>query len=247
VQTNPRIYLDYWGFKPKDATDKAEIAYLTPFFFNIGGSTYLSTLTQYCCIGNPTSTLAGSWSDDTNAVPEKVSDAAARVEANNAAANFNLVNNINATIVIVLPHGHPSTLSGCAYHDFIRGAVMPNMPVTGVVYVVLPYVPDKGIGRCGNQSLGGALDGLGISASHEVVEAMSDPAPSAGMNGGDLGWIDPNAANVSENELSDVCNNIGLATRTFVPGVNYPVETIFSNRAVDPRDNMAGNCVSDGS
>jgi hypothetical protein len=123
---------------------------------------------------------------------------------------------------ITAPDGSRSCVVFCAYHGtFVLNGVNVNYGV----------IPDQGggcAGGCGaNPSRVNNLDSV---ASHELVEATTDPAVGlATVFGPPLGWYDPN-----NGEIGDICN--GQQGTTTGNGHSYVVQTEFSN--------AANNCVT---
>ena len=155
------------------------------------------------------SVLKGTWVDNAAAAPSNASATAISNEAHKAATHFGTSGH-NASVIVVSPHGtHPDGFpSGgfCAWHDSSGGLPFTNMP----------YVLDAGTG-CGQNSVGGKLDGFSIVAGHEYLEAVTDPIPASG-------WV---ARNGEEN--ADLCAWKNLHKITLPTG-SFAVQPTYSNK-----------------
>jgi len=126
------------------------------------------------------------------------------------------------TAVKVKDFGGSDVCSGaCAYHWSIK---VPGIDA-GVPYGVMPDC-SKVSSQC---NMSGVFTTFTADASHELVEAITDPecgldtGPAVGRP---IGWFDPNQAN-EEGELGDIC----LTSGGFVPYLGYTVQSIWSERA----------------
>jgi len=236
VQTAPKIFIDFWGFNKNKSDPKFEAPYLFNFVKAIAGSTWLSSVTQYCnkqvppaCVGgNPTVAMK---LDSTNPVPKgsiTFSQVAAEAQYAASSAMFNDPGDPNANIIVALPFGHPVLYNMlthekvCAYHSYANGTV----------FTAFPYIPDDigngTLGYCGRNALNaGDLAGVSIVAGHEIVEAMTDPIVSPTY----LGWV--NGAASGKNEVGDVCAWINIQYLQLGPPPMYPVQPVFSNSIVN--------------
>jgi hypothetical protein len=105
---------------------------------------------------------------------------------------------------ITAPDGSQSCVQFCAYHGtYVRNGVNVN-------YGVIPDVGDPGCnGGCGGNTVQNNEQSV---ASHELVEATTDPAVGlATVFGPPLGWYDPN-----NGEIGDICNAQQGTTSGFV-------------------------------
>lgn len=207
VLTKPKIYVVFWGFA-KAGDPSGEKTYLTDFYKGVGGSKWESDLTQYyqivsgvkTHITNPTSELAGSWSDATHAVPSAPTDAQVQAEAALLVAHFGYSK--QASYVVATPHNHSTGGFGssfCAYHgNFSSGG-------HDVYYTNLPYQSDAGF-ACGVGFINtpGTEDGVSIVSGHEYAETITDPIPptawynnSYGEIGDECAWVKPPAGNIT--------------------------------------------------
>jgi hypothetical protein len=242
-----RVYIVQWGWT---ADPSGQGPRQQAFFQGVGGSTWNNSVTQYCqgsvtrgattCPGgatfatNPAGVYAGTWADNTNAVPGSITQAALAAEAVRAAAHFgNTAAGSNNTVqyVIDTPHGHSISGFGtqfCAWHSGTSSSY------GNVAYTNFPYITDAGA-SCGqnyvNAGAAGLLDGVTIVGGHEFAETESDIIPNGG-------WLDS-----SGRENGDKCAwissgqgasaNVALSTGTF------PVQSIWSNSF----NGGAGGCV----
>ncbi|HET9626368.1 MAG TPA: hypothetical protein VFP84_33635 [Kofleriaceae bacterium] len=146
------------------------------------------------------SQVAGVTDNDT---ATSVSDASIHTELNRLFANGTLpapnANNYYPIhfpqgVRITGPDGSQSCVQFCAYHGtYVRNGV-------NVYYGVIPDVGDPGCnGGCGTNTVQNNEQSV---ASHELVEATTDPAVGlATVFGPPLGWYDPN-----NGEIGDICN-----------------------------------------
>jgi hypothetical protein len=167
-----------------------------------------------------------------NKTTTRVTDAAIHTELNRlfAAGSLPLPNANNyypvhfpAGVSITASDGSKSCVQFCAYHGtYVRNGVNVNYGV----------VPDQGggcAGGCGTNP--SRVNNLFSVASHELVEATTDPAVGlATVFGPPLGWYDQ-----TNGEIGDICNG-QQGTTVGGDGVTYVVQTEFSN--------SANNCVT---
>jgi hypothetical protein len=215
VQHPPRILLTFWGWHNVDPS--GERAYLRKFVAGIGGSAYLSVVTQYYDstghITNPAHQLAGVWHDPA-AIPSSPSDSDIANEALRTASHFSIVDQ-NTSYVIATPSGHSTPGFGssfCAYHGKVSdGAVL-------LAYTNLPYMTDAG-GSCGenfvNPGPSGVLDGVSIVEGHELAETQTDPDYFTGWNS-------------SSGEIGDLCAWQNLGNTHLTTG-NFAVQPLYSD------------------
>jgi hypothetical protein len=106
---------------------------------------------------------------------------------------------------ITAPDGSRSCVQFCAYHGtFVRNGVNVN-------YGVVPDIGQSGCnGGCGGSTVTNNTNSV---ASHELVEATTDPAVGlATVFGPPLGWYDQ----VDNGEIGDICNAQQGTTAGFV-------------------------------
>jgi hypothetical protein len=214
VLVSPKVFLVLWGYGVDDPVAKA----FNKLYPNVGGSSWLSTVTQYCespgvYITNPTGLFGGVWSDMDNPLPLQPTQNEIEAEAMRAAAYFKADDIANDTIVVATASGHSEQGFGqqfCGWHDYTSN---------GLSYEYIPYMPDQG-SNCGADSVNGKngeLDGLTIVAGHELAEAMTDPQPYSG-------WVDRS----NNEEVADLCEWSDLQDVS-LNGVSLPMQPIFSN------------------
>ncbi len=124
------------------------------------------------------------------------------------------------------PDGSQSCVVFCAYH----GTFQVQNSAGTVFNINYGVIPDQGggcAGGCGNNSQ--RVNNLDSVASHEMIEATTDPAVGlATVIGSPLAWYDPN-----NGEIGDICN--GQQGTTTGNGRSYVIQLEFSN--------SANNCV----
>ena len=247
IHTSPAVYIIRWHWTSDPSGQKT---YQENFFKGVGGSTWMSSQTQYCdqatvgylCaanahhVGNPSNVLKGTWDDNVNPMPADPTDDDVAAEAIRAAVHFGNTtpaSNLQTQYIIDLPKGVDSGFAKgyCAYHSD-RSSSHGDL-----AYTYFPYMTDGGQG-CGanavNSGAKGRLDGVSIVGGHEYAETVTDPTPNT-----NAGWHD---ATGSEN--GDKCafiffgpgamQNVGFSNGSFA------VQSLWSNKA----NFGAGGCVS---
>jgi serine protease len=222
IQTKPQIYVVYWGNWGAGGDPMGERARLNYFLKGIGGSAWLSTVTQYtqtngAHVGNASSfdPATHAWNDTTR-IPDLTNGATygdlIAAEAQKAVRHFGN-STASASYVIAVPHNTPVAGFGyeyCAWHSYttINGA--------NVAYTNLPYIPDPGY-ACGQGSVTnpGYDDGVSIVEGHEQAETETDPQVNA--------WLDN-----SGNEIGDKCAWVSLQNTHFSTGI-FPTQPLWSN------------------
>ena len=223
IQPNPNVYVVFWGKLWNGKGDPKQVKpYLLSFLSGLNGSQWTSVLTQYygpsgTFINNDTA-LAGQYVDTAHQPPLHPTDGQIQAEAAVAAAHFGDYS-VNASYVVVMPHGHNPTAFGnqyCAYHS------AQSQHGSLIAWTNLPYIPDAGP-NCGAGSVNspGTLDGVTIVEGHEQGETETDPQPTSGWDG-PLG------------EIGDACAWQGLQNTSFSTGT-FPTQPLWSN--------SAGGCV----
>jgi hypothetical protein len=215
VETAPKVYVVYWGWT---SDPSGEQPYLNKFLSSVGGTSWLSTVSQYGG-GYTGNLLAGTWSDSAS-VPKRPSDSAIQAEAAKAASHFGTGTSYNVEIVVATPTKHSESGFGtqwCAYHGDVSSD--PN-----VTYTYLPYMTDVGT-SCGENSVNsgsaGILDGVSIVEGHELAETITDPLLNA--------WYDS-----AGYEIGDKCAWVNLGDVT-MSGGTFAMQPLWSN--------SAGGCV----
>jgi hypothetical protein len=223
IQTDPKIYIVFWGNWSGAGDPDGVQTYLTNFVGAIGGSAWLNDVTQYTQsdgshVGNTAGSLAGTWND--KSTPPDLSGSNYQTliaaEAIDAAVHFGDVSS-NASYVIALPSG--TQVNGfssdyCGWHSdtSYNGAT--------ISYTNLPYLPDAG-SNCGAGSVTspGTLDGVSIVEGHEQAETETDPQPPSG-------WYD--SSDPAATEIADKCAWTNLQDTKFT-GASYPTQPLWSN------------------
>jgi serine protease len=234
IQTAPKIYVVEWGSASQWSStgDPAgEAAYYTKFISGVGGSQWLSSVTQYTqsngqAVGNASGSYVGSWADTVDPINTKSLNSSKyqsilAAEAQKAAAHFGDYS-ASASYVILIPHGvkvyqfagnFHSLYAYCAWHS--------STSASGgtIAYTNFPYQSDAG-SSCGEGSVNspGTNDGVSIVGGHEQAETETDPQP-------DTGWLDAN-----NNENGDKCAWTNLQNTSFSTGT-FPTQPLWSNAA----------------
>ena len=247
VETTPKVYISWWGsqwntgFSTGGYSSKTAQTYITDFFSTVGGSSWDHINTQYCqgiaigstsCgsggthITNPTSQLAGTWTDTTS-VPTSPTQSQIQNAATRLMNHFGGYN-ANATYFVFTPHGHSMSGFGtqwCAWHDEPTSG-------TNMAYAYMPYIPDAGA-SCGrnfvnhtNNSFGnGYFDGFSIVGGHEYAEAMTDPHPERTAT--NFGWITSTGS--SGAEIGDLCAWASNSSDITLGSHYYATQPLWSN------------------
>ncbi len=218
IQTNPKIYVVFWGSKWNTTGDPKGVKNQLLNFYNvIGGSRWLNSVTQYTQsdgqhVGNAGNILGGSYVDTTSTPPSRPSQSQMAAEAAKAAAHFGNYTPSAAYIVAMYTGIRPSGFGTqyCAYHSSTTAAG------NTIAWTNLPYMPDAGT-SCGAGSVNnpGTLDGVTIVGGHEQGETETDPFPNSG-------WLDSGNA-----ENGDKCAWTGLENNPNAGG--YPTQPLWSN------------------
>jgi hypothetical protein len=237
VETVPKIYLVLWGSQWDGNDPSAEADVLQSFFYGVGASLWLNSVTQYCqgvatgtvyCngagtpAGNQGGMLAGVWYDDASSAPTHPKQSQLAAEAVRAAAYFGnatAAGNTSAQYVIATATGNNSSGFGrqyCAWHS------ATSSTYGMIAYTNLPYITDAGASCGANFSGLGAKAGITIVEGHEAAESATDPFPSTG-------WLDSKGQ-----ENGDKCvwisSGQGAAANTMLSnGLVFPVQSLWSN------------------
>jgi len=203
-------------------------ANISAFYKGVTNSTLFDLLNQYSGIGRGTG--VNGFVD--NRTTTRLSDAALHTELNRLftagslpapnASNYYPIH-FPAGVSITAPDGSRSCVQFCAYHGtYVRNGVNVNYGV----------IPDQGggcAGGCGNNAQ--RVNNMDSVASHELVEAVTDPAVGlATVFGPPLAWYDQ-----TNGEIGDICNG-QQGTTLGGDGVTYTIQLEFSNNA--------NNCVA---
>ena len=239
VETAPKIYLVLWGSQWSNNDPSGESALLQNFYSNVGGSSWLKSVTQYCqgvaggtffCnnsgtpAGNPSGILAGVWYDSASAAPTHPTQSQLAAEAVNAAAHFSPTENTTVQYVIATAHGNNASGFGtqyCAWHSATSSSY------GNLAYTNLPYITDAGASCGANFNNLGPNAGITIVAGHEMAETITDQFPSGG-------WLDGQGE-----ENGDKCAWNSATSNQSLGGQSFPVQPLWSNLS----NNSAGACV----
>ncbi|MHB8585845.1 MAG: hypothetical protein ACYDDF_08435 [Thermoplasmatota archaeon] len=241
VLLRPHTYLVFWNFQGNDPSNEAPL--VTSFFQHLGGSNYAAIPNEYTnASGTPIAVssdeLAGVWYD--NADPIIPSEGEGLHGSNGQPSSVNLEEGIahealvasahfqydpEGLIIIEMPHLMNDPGLGdayyCGYHDAtVDGQGRP------VFFADIGYSTDAPANGCGenfvNPGPAGTLDGVTIVAGHEWAEAVTDPIPFSGWQGGTNG-----------SEIGDKCAwNAGPgdhARDVELGGGVFAVQSLWSN------------------
>ena len=203
-------------------------ANINAFYNAVTKSTLWDMLSQYSAIGRG-SGVAGFVDNRTTT---RLTDAALHTELNRLftagslpapSANNYYPIHFPAGVSITASDGSRSCVQFCAYHGtYVRNGVNVNYGV----------IPDQG-GGCAGGCGGNAqrVNNMDSVASHELIEATTDPAVGlATVFGPPLAWYDQ-----TNGEIGDICNG-QQGTTVGSDGVTYVIQLEFSN--------AANNCVA---
>jgi serine protease len=247
VETAPKVILVFWGAQWNNNDPSGEAAILQSFYSNVGASSWLNSVTQYCqgvspgttvCnggthAGNPAGLLGKVWYDNASNAPVHPTQAQLAGEAINAAAHFGMTtSSSNASVQYVIATATQNNMNGfgtswCAWHS------ATSSQYGNIAYTNLPYMTDAG-GACGAYFNGlGPNAGITIVGGHEMAETITDQFPNGG-------WLDG-----SGEENGDKCAWISTgvqgasATITTPTNLTFPVQSLWSNAF----NSGAGGCV----
>ena len=225
VQTNPKVYVVFWGSAWNTAGgDPGGVKTdLVNFYTAIAGSKWLATVTQYTQ-GNGqhvgVTAYAGSYVDTTSAPPLHPTQSQMAAEAGKAAIHFGGTPSIHVgNYVVALPHGISPAGFGtqfCAYHSTTSASGAT------IAWTALPYVPDAGT-ACGAGAVNapGTLDGVSLIGGAQQADVEVSPD-------GTTGWLDATGA-----EISAKCAWTNLIDNPAAGG--FPTQPLWSN--------ATGSCV----
>jgi len=224
VLANVEVVSVFWGFNVNSTVTSTMGGFYTAMTDNV----YMDHLAEF---DTPTQIIGrGSLRAFTAITPGNTStaltDAAVNTElAAQIQAGHLPAPNANTLYAIHFPPG--TTIDGtalrignsckaggfCGYHSAATKTISGR--ATSLRYTVMPdFGPGSGCDvGCGSDSM---IDNFTSTASHEVVEAVTDPEPFAG-------WSNPNAG-----EIGDLCNH-HHGTITTVSGTQYTVQKEWSN------------------
>jgi hypothetical protein len=203
ILTSVQLQAVFWGTAWQQAPQSTLIAQLGSFFTFILQSSLMDLLAEYGPIGH--GQYLGAVNVTTPAIGTTVSDAQIQ-QALQGWIQGQLVTQptANTLYFVYLPPGVVSTNGAessctqyCGYHNHINGQIF---------YALEPYI------ICAGCQFGtGIFDSLTKVSTHELCEAITDPALSA--------WFDDNTGD----EIGDICNGNVTTLGGFV------VQTEWSN------------------
>lgn len=195
-----KVQAIFWGAAWQQAPQNALIAQLGNFFNFILTSSLMDVLAQYGVPGHPIGhgQYLGALTVTTPAPGNTVSDAQIQQTLQDWIQNQTVAQpDADTLYFIYLPPGVVSTMGGvasctqyCGYHNHINSQIF---------YAVEPFID------CNGCKFGaGIFDSLTKVSSHELCEAITDPALNA--------WFDSN----SGDEIGDICNGSTASLGGFV-------------------------------
>ena len=247
VETAPRVYLILWGSQWNGGDPSGEATILNDFLSNVGGSSWLNSVTQYCqgvasgtefcnggsgtAAGNQAGMFQGVWYDTGSPAPSRPHQSDLAAEAVRAAAYFGNTgagSNDSAQYVIATasrdnPQGFGRQY--CAWHSYTSSTY------GNVAYTNLPYITDAGASCGAGFNNLGAKAGITIVEGHELGETITDQFPAGG-------WLDSGSAENGD-KCAWISSGQGAAASVSLNGVYYPVQSLWSNAF----NNNGGGCV----
>ena len=244
VETAPKVYLVLWGSQ-WSSDPSGEASRLQSFLGDVGGSSWLNSVTQYCqgvssgtyfCNGAGTAAgngvnFAGVLTDNGSAAPSQPTQSQLAAEAVKAAGlfgNTTAASNAATQYVIATAHGYSSAGFGtqyCAYHSSTSSSYGT------IAYTNLPYITDAGSSCGANYNGLGANAGITIVEGHELAETITDQFPSSG-------WLDGSGAENGD-KCAWIASGQGATANVTLNGHTYPVQSLWSNAFNSNR----GGCV----
>ncbi|MGD8380259.1 MAG: hypothetical protein PVI37_04710 [Gammaproteobacteria bacterium] len=246
VETAPKVYLVFWGSQWNGSDPSGEATLLQSFLNDVGGSSWLNSVTQYCqgvatgtefcngngtAAGNPAGILQGVWYDTSSSSPKRPRQSQLAAEAVNAAAHFgNTASGSNDSTQYIIATASGVTPQGfgtqyCAWHSYTSSSY------GNVAYTNFPYITDAGA-ACGANFNGlGPNAGITMVSGHELAETMSDQFPSGG-------WLDSGGAENGD-KCAWISSGQGASANVQIGSGTYAVQSLWSNAF----NGGAGGCV----
>ena len=194
----------FLGHEFSSAPANAETATLNAFLKDITSGAYLQALGRAGYGVGPGSAVSGAVDNTSIAAGSTISDAFIRTrlqaDVSNGllqapSANSLYVVYVQPDVAVNLGGGQGTTQQGIlGYHTAFVGA---NGAAIRYAVVVSPGGP------AGNSVLPearSAIDQLTAVTSHELAEAVTDPDVNSNVNGGRLGWFDPQRGEIGDIE-----------------------------------------------
>ncbi|KAJ3318904.1 hypothetical protein HDV06_006956 [Boothiomyces sp. JEL0866] len=223
VISNVRVYTIFWGGKAKVQFSSQ----INQFYAGFTNSPMFDMLSQYSITGHTIGrgSFIGSF-DYTGAATGTLTDAAIQSTVKNLItagkipapdANTYYAIHFAPGIIIKQSGGDTSCVQYCAYHSTIQN---------GAGYIYYGIIPDQGgscATGCGNDPL--PFNNLCSVASHELVEATTDPAVGLAYTyAAPLAWYDQ-----TNGEIGDICN-AQQGKIVGGDGATYVVQKEWSNK-----------------
>jgi len=194
----------FLGHEFSSAPANAQTATLNTFLKDITSGAYMQALARAGFGVGPGSAVSGAVDNTSIAAGSTISDAfiRTRLQADVSSgllqapnANTLYVVYVQPDVAVNLGGGQGTTQQGIlGYHTAFVGA---NGAAIRYAVVVSPGGP------AGNSVLpeaSSALDQLTAVTSHELAEAVTDPDVNSNVNGGRLGWFDPQRGEIGDIE-----------------------------------------------
>ena len=235
VETNPIVYLVFWGSVWSSSPYQADANGAQSFFEDLSNTPYEAILTQYYDLAGPhissTITLGGVYVDTNLPAPDSqtcksgnntypgptYNTSTIHTEIANVAQAHGWTDG-NATIMFYLPPNAYEQTCGCGYHD-VSGLYAGGIQVGNVADAIIPYPQSSNGCFAGSTS----LDHLANVSAHEDFESITD------RNGG-IGWLDASGA-----EIGDKCESDQIDPKLNVQlhSHQYQVQPEYSNAIHD--------------
>jgi hypothetical protein len=202
---------------------------LTPFYNDVPNSPLYTMLAQYSGIGHGSGRPGVVASQSTRDIGDADIRREVLFEINRSTVpppndpnNYYPVH-LAPGMQVTAPDGSRSCVRFCAYHGTFQVSDV-NGNLFNINYGVLPDLGGACSTGCGGNTI---VNNTTSVASHELVEATTDPAVGLAMGlGFPLAWYDP-----FYGEIGDICN--GQQGTTTGNGHSYVIQLEFSNAAND--------------
>jgi uncharacterized protein (TIGR03382 family) len=127
-------------------------------------------------------------------------------------------------MTISMPDGNGGTSKSCQQFCAYHNTAAASGGIAGFYYGVIPNVTSDGC-ELGCGPIGGGFDNTTSVASHELIEAVTDPEVGLALGyAPPLAWYDPQG---QDGEIGDICN--GTQGTVSAHGQAWTVQTEWSN------------------
>lgn len=202
------VNIIYWGswWQSHGGTAKSELREL---YSALGGSSWATTLTQYCGRYG-----RASWPSDLLGVKPRI--VKAKPPAKPTEKQFGQLiaryapppeEGVPGIDVIVTPPGsvpaYDAPRKACGHHAW-SAITLPDKTTIDEPWIDIPFGIIEKTGGCGWKLKQGVSGALSVVAGHEWAEAVTDPYPNSKVNDGlGTGWVDPRIHPAQE--VADIC------------------------------------------